>query len=246
MPILVPHRLAAACALALLLLLSTTAASAAKSRRVEAGLRVVAGGRVLEERTMRTGPTRIPTSRRATCFGRGTGGSGRPKGVGFPSALGMLAQAAHRGRALRPLRITDSFSFGLGICGVGGHDANRKLSWYLKVNHRNPELGGEVVRVRPGDQVLWALVGFPYPDELVLRAQGEAAAGAPFAVRVLGFDDRGRRSPVAGARVTGAETPTDSRGVTTVTVDAPTTIRATHGRDIPSNGVDVCVAGACP
>jgi hypothetical protein len=244
MPILVPFRLAAACALALLMLISITATASAK--KVEADLRVTAGGKVLAERTLKTGPASIPTSRRATCFGKGTGGSGKSKGVGAPTALGLLAQAANRTRALSPLRITDAFSFGLGVCGIGGHHATSRLSWYLKVNHENPELGGEAVRLKPGDEVLWALAAFPYPDELALQAPRRATAGSPFTVRVLSYDDKGKRRPVTGAGVTGAAAPTDAKGRTTVTLDRPRSLRARHGKDIPSNGAGVCVAGSCP
>ncbi len=245
MPLLIPIRLAAACALALFLLAAGAASASAK--KVEADLRVVGKGRrTLAEKTLRTGTTKIPTSRRATCFGRGTGGSGRPDRVGGPTALGLLAQAARGTRALRPLLITDSFSFGLGICGVGGSKANAKRSWYLKVNHVNPELGGEAVKLKPGDEVLWALAAFPYPNELALEAPGEAIAGAPFEVRVLSYDEKGRHRPVKGARVTGAAGPTDARGRAAVTITGPETIRATHGKEIPSNAVGVCVATICP
>ncbi len=245
MPRLIPFRLAAACALALFLFLSTAAVAAAK--KVEADLRVVGkGNRVLAEETLRTGTTKIPTSRRATCFGKGTGGSGRPDRVKGATALGLLAQGARANKALRPLLITDSFSFGLGICGVGGSTANSTRSWYLKVNHRNPELGGEAVKLKPGDDVLWTLARYPYPNELALEAPGEATAGVPFEVRVLSYDEKGRRRPVKGATVTGGAGPTDSAGRTTVTVAAPSLIRAGHGREIPSNGVGVCVAAVCP
>jgi hypothetical protein len=65
MPRLIPIRLVAACALALALFLSLTAVASAK--KVEAELRVVAkGGKVLDEETLKTGPTKIPTSGKAT------------------------------------------------------------------------------------------------------------------------------------------------------------------------------------
>jgi hypothetical protein len=245
MPRLIPIRLVAACALALALFVSVTAVASAK--KVEAELRVVAkGGRVLDEETLKTGPTKIPTSPKATCFGKGTGGSGRPVGTSGPTALGLLAGAATKTKALSPLLVTDSFDFGLGICGVGGYSATTKLSWYLKVNHRNPEMAGELVKLKPGDEVLWALSGYPYPSELALEAPGEATPGLPFTVHVVGYDDRGKRKPVAGATVTGASGPTDSKGAATVTLAAPAMLRATHGKDIPSNGVDVCMLSVCP
>jgi hypothetical protein len=224
---------------------STVAVASAK--KVEADLRVVAkGGKVLDEETLKTGPTKIPTSKKATCFGKGTGGSGKSVGTSGPTALGLLAQAATGTKALQPLLVTDSFDFGLGICGVGGSTATTKLSWYLKVNHKNPELGGELVKLKPGDEVLWALSGYPYPSELALEGPGEVTPGVPFNVRVFSYDDKGKRKPAAGAAVTGASGPTDSTGTATVTLVAPTVLRATHGKDIPSNGVDVCVLSVCP
>ena len=60
----------------------------------------------------------------------------------------------------------------------------------------------------------------------------------PFAVRVLSYDDKGKRKPVKGALVTGGAGPTDAEGRTTVTRRrAATVVRATHAKDIPSNGV---------
>ena len=46
--------------------------------------------------------------------------------------------------------------------------------------------------------------------------------------------------------VTGAGGPTDADGHAAVTLTAPTVLAATHGKDIPSNRVAVCVGGACP
>jgi hypothetical protein len=247
MPTLITKRLAAACGLALILVLSTAAAASAK--KVEADLRVVGkANKVLAETTMKTGPTKIPTSKKATCFGKGTGGSGKKYGTKGPTALGFLSQAAVSIKALKPLLVTDTFvdEFGLGICGVGHSKSSSKLSWYLKVNHKNPNIGGEKAKVRKGDEVLWALAGFPYPNELALEGPGEATPGVPFEVRVFSYDDKGKRKPASGVTVTGASAPTGPDGRTQASVLAPQLIRATHGKDIPSNGVSVCVAGACP
>ena len=246
MPRLIPFRLAAACSLALILVLSTAVASAV-AKKVEVDLRVVGkAGKVLSETTMRTGPTKIPTSRKATCFGKGTGGSGKKYATKTPTALGLLSQAAVSIKALKPLLITDTFvdEFGLGICGVGGSKSTSKLSWYLKVNHKNPNLGGEKVKLRAGDDVLWALAGFPYPAELALEAPSQATSGVPFAVRVFAYDDKGKRRPAAGVTVTGASAPTASDGRTTATLSTPRVLRATHGKDLPSNGVRPTFAGS--
>ena len=76
MPRITPFRLAAACALALALLFSIAAVAAAKG--VSADLRVVgAGGKVLAEKTLGPRTTTVKTSPKATCFGAGTGGSGK-------------------------------------------------------------------------------------------------------------------------------------------------------------------------
>jgi hypothetical protein len=245
MPRLIPYRLVATCALAFALLISTAAGAFAKG--VTADLRVVApGGKVLAETSLKTGKTTVPTSRRADCFGSGTGGSGDAVTVKGATALGLLAQAAKSAPPLRPFLVTDAFDFGLGICGVGGFEASKKLSWYLKVNHRNPELGGEMVKLRNDDEVLWALAPFPYPDELELEAPDRAISGRPFQVRVFAYDDRGKRRPAAGVRVTGADSPTGADGRTMVVLNKPVRIIARRGKDIPSNRETVCVGGKCP
>ncbi len=247
MPRLIPFRLVAACALAFVLVLSTAAIAVAKGTRAD--LRVIgAGGKVLDEETLKTGTTTVPTSPKATCLGKGTGGSGKGVKIKGPTALGLLGQAAKSTAALRPLQVTDHFlgEFGLGLCGIGGFNAQGGKSWYLKVNHKNPELGGDSVKLKAGDEVLWALASYPYPKELSLVAPTEATAGAPFEVTVFSYDDKGKRKPAAGATVPGAASPTDAAGHATVVLSAATSLIARHGKDIPSNGAPVCVGGVCP
>ena len=243
MPRLIPFRLAAACALALVVVLSTAALAAAKGPL--ASLRVVgAGGKVLAEDSFAAGTASVKTNPKATCFGAGTGGSGKSVAIQGPTALGMLLQAAKFTAPLKPLLITDHFSFGLGICGVGGSGAGEEASWYLKLNHKNPELGGEMVKVHAGDEVLWALEPFPYPDELALSAPATAKAGKPFQVRVFSYDDKGKRKPAEGVIVSGASGPTDGAGRATVVLNRPGRLArliARHGKDIPSNREVVCV-----
>ncbi len=246
MPRLIPFRLVAACALAFVLALSTAALAVAKGP--VADLRVVGtGGKVLAEDSFGAGKTvSIKTSPQATCFGAGTGGSGKTATVQAQTALGMLLVASKFTATLKPVQLTDAFSFGLGLCNVGGSKATKKLSWYLKLNHVNPELGGEAVKVKAGDEVLWALAAFPYPDELALSAPGKAMPGEPFQVRVFSYDDKGKKKPAAGVTVTGATAPTGADGRTTVTLTKPRQLIARHGKDIPSNSEAVCVGGKCP
>lgn len=247
MPRLIPFRLAAACALALVL--SLVPVDAAVGKGVPAELRVVGkGGKVLTEQTLSTGTASVKTSRSATCFGAGTGGSGKSATIKGATAMGLLVQAAKSTAALRPLAVTDAFSFGLGICGIGNSAiTNKKASWYLKVNHKAQQVGGDSVKLKPGDEVLWAYApSYPYANELALEAPEAATAGVPFQVSVFAYDEKGKRKPVAGATVTGAGGPTDAAGKATVTLTAPGLLRATHGKEIPSAGEPVCIGGACP
>jgi hypothetical protein len=246
MPRLVPFRLVAVCALALLLLLSTAALAAGKGTRVE--VRVVgSGGKALAEEFVNAKTTSIKTSPKATCLGGGTGGSGKSVNVKGPTALGALSQASKLTPSLRPLLVTDHFlsEFGLGLCGIGKSQTTKKLSWYLKVNHKNPGRGGEKVKLHQGDEVLWALEPFPYPDELSLVAPHEAEPNKPFTVSVVSYDDKGKKAPAAGVSVTGAGAPTGADGTTQVTLSTPGVLVATGGKDIPSNQVAVCLNGAC-
>ncbi len=244
MPRLISIRLAAVCALALSMFLGSAAVAVAK--KVPAELRVVGkDGKVLAEEERLTTTTGVPTSRRATCFGRGSRGTGRSRTVRGPTALGLLASAAQANRALRPFYVTDAFSFGLGLCTVGGQSATNKLSWYLRVDHRASQVGGEAARLKPGDEVLWALASYPYPDELWLSGPETATAGVPFRVTVYSYDERGRRRPVRGATVSGAGGPTGADGSTMVTLGSNQELRATHDGEIPSNGLAVCVE-ICP
>jgi len=246
MPRITPFRLAAVCALALSLTLALAAAAVAKGPLAE--LRVVGtGGKVLVERPTPMAGVSVKTSPKATCFGPGSGGSGENAQIKAGTALGLLANGAKMNAALRPLLISDSFDFGLALCGVGSSVAKGKASWYLKVNHEALEVSGDAAKIKPGDEVLWTLApSFPYPDELVLSSPNTAKAGVPFTVRVWAYDDKGRRTPEAGAKVTGAAAPTGADGRTTVTLSKPAKLIARSGEEIPSAREPVCVGGKCP
>jgi Domain of unknown function (DUF4430) len=247
MPRLVPFRSAAACALALFAVL--VSAQVATAKGVPASLRVVGtSGRVLAEKTLFAHTTTVPTSPDATCFGVGTGGSGKPATIPGATALGLLGQAARSTASLRPLLITDSFGFGLGLCGIGGETIHgKKESWYLKVDHKGAQVGGDKLKLHPGDEVLWYLAAsYPYPDELWLQAPGHVRVGQPFAVRAFSYDEKGRRKPAAGVEVTGASAPTGADGRATVVLGKPARLVARESGLIPSARVPICVGGKCP
>jgi hypothetical protein len=237
MPRLFPLQLALACALAALV------CAPAAARTVGADLRVVTtGGKVLAEQRQYTDTVRIETDRDADCFGSGNEGSGEVARVPGATALGLVVDASRSDRDLRPISVTDAFDFGLGVCGFGGFEASGDGFWYLKSNHKGSQVGGDTLKVKAADKVLWYLsAGFPAPDELVLIAPSRAVRGEPFAVRVLRYDDAGTRSPATGATVPGADLPTGPDGRTTVALEEGRNLRARLGGTIPSNSVAVCV-----
>lgn len=250
MPRITPSRLAAACALAITLSMALAAGASAAGFKAE--LRVVgSGSKVLAEKPVAAATTTVKTDPKAECFGKGSGGSGDPVTIKGNTAMGLLARASKFTPALSPLSISDSFDFGLALCGVGRSIAKGSSSWYLKVNHKSLSVGGDVAKIHPGDEVLYALVkteapSYKYPEELVLTGPDTAKAGVPFTVRVLSYDEKGKSKPAAGVKVTGASAPTGADGRTTVTLSKPAKLIATAAGEIPSAREPVCIGGKCP
>src|SRR5919204_4305571 len=119
------------------------------SAAVQADLRVLAtDGRVLADQRQYTDNVTVRTDPGADCFGPGTGGSGNGVAVRGATALGIVSDAARNDRLLRPVSISDAFSFGLGICGFGNATASGNASWYLKVNHVGSQVGGDQARLK--------------------------------------------------------------------------------------------------
>jgi hypothetical protein len=231
--------LAAACALAALLI-----APAAAGAKTTAHLRVEAtGGKVLADVTEPMSPATVKTDPGADCFGA-PGGSGDRVRIPDDTALGLLADALPDVPALRPLSITDQFSFGLAICGIGGKVASGDGFWYLKRNHVASQVGGDQLKVHDGDQILWYLApGFPVGDELALKAPRRARPGVPVRVKVVAYTDKGKRHAAKGVDLGHGAKPTDAAGVTQVTFPRAGTrkLQARHAGDIPSNVATVCV-----
>jgi hypothetical protein len=251
MPRITPFRLAAVCALAITLSLALAASASAKG--FQAQLRVVgSGSKVLVEKPIATATTTVKSSPQAECFGKGSGGSGDPVTIKGNTAMGLLARAAKAVGALRPLLISDSFDFGLALCGIGRSIAKGSSSWYLKINHKSLPVSGDAAIIHPGDEVLWALAkteapDYKYPEELVLTGpNGSVKAGMPFPVRVFSYDEKGKSKPASGVKVTGAGAPTGADGRTMVTLTKPAKLIATAAGEIPSAREPICVGGKCP
>src|SRR3954451_3846981 len=145
----------------------------AAAKSVGADLRVEAtNGKILDDVTQYTSPARVKTDPKADCFGAGSGGSGDRVKIPNPSALGLVADALPNVPALRPLSLTDHFSFGLGVCGIGGHTGgDPDPFWNVTRNHVAAQVGGDQVKVHRGDRILWYLApSFPAGAELRLKA----------------------------------------------------------------------------
>ena len=235
-------RLGFACLAAIMLLAPATASAA----QTTANVRVVTStGQTLADQSQVTGDVVIKTDPGAQCFGP-PGGSGANVGVPGPTALGIVKDAADTNAALRPVSVTDQFgSDFLGLCGIGGltFSPSGTSFWYLKVNHANPNVGGDHAALKAGDDVLWYLAPDfnALPNELELVAPPIALTGRPFTVKVWSYTDAGVRTPAVGAKVTGADLPTGSDGTTSVLLNQSQALDAFHGTDIPSNREIVCL-----
>ena len=231
----------AGCVVLLYLLLAPLASAAP----VPVDLRVVdTAGFTMAEQTQYTDSVTFKSAPEADCFGPGTGGSGNDVTIQGPTALGAVVDASQADGDLRPIWVTDAFSFGLGLCAIGGKEPTSSGFWYLKIDHVGSQVGGDQAVVNSGDRVLWYLSpGFPPPDELELVAPTQARPGEPFQVSVFSYADDGTRAPAQGAVVSGAFEPTDASGTTTINPAAEGTfpLQATHGPDIPSNVVNLTV-----
>ncbi len=230
------------------------AVSAAQAKTIGAQVRVLTGdGKTLADVRQQTGTTKVPTSPQARCFFGGAGGSGEPFTTQGPNALGIVADAARNLKRLRPLEITDEFSFGLGVCGFGGSEADANHYWSVRVNHEALQVGGDQFQLHPGDQVLWALIGNPTceptppytcepgPPELEIKAPARALPGDPFAVRVFKWSDTGERTPAPGVDVTGAAEVTRADGVAEVALPTSGKLGATDAGALAASPVTVCV-----
>ena len=105
-----------------------------------------------------------------------------------------------------PRRVRDS---GQLFVNRIGRDANRgQDGWVYKVDDRALSRGAAEGRVRAGDRVAWLYCrqqadgGGCQRSLRVLPAKRSGLAGESLRVRVLAYDDRARRRPAAGARVT--------------------------------------------
>ena len=192
-------------------------------------------------------PRRSRPAPRRPASGRGAVAAVSRRRSRGATALGLLAQAAKSDSALRPLLVSDHFSFGLALCGVGGKVAKGEGSWYLTVNHVTPKSEGKRRSCIPVTKWSGHLAGLlplsrrAGAERARQGAGGEAVRGARLLLR-----RKGKRRPAAGSRSAGPAAPLTREGRATVTLSKPALLIARHGGEIPSNREAVCVGGRCP
>ncbi|MGI9557057.1 MAG: hypothetical protein ACR2N5_03855 [Solirubrobacterales bacterium] len=211
---------------------------------------------VLAQHRQYTGTTRMKASKGASCFGAGTGGSGEKVTVDGPTALGALRDGGRADADLRPLSVTDAFSFGLGLCGIGGIEAPQTGFWYLKHNHAGAQVGGDLLKLKNGDDVLWHLIpdfSQPLPAELEIQFSQRKTPGV-YNVTVNEYADDGTKTPAPGATVTASGSAAASAAATAVTgpdgkasfalSKGTLKLTATRGGDIPAVKSHICIGGS--
>lgn len=219
--------------------------ASAQARTAIAELRVEGARKTLEPGTgYVTGTERLPAA-----TDRGCNRTAKRFRVAEPTAMGLLGSAAETNPLLRPLGVAND-EFGLRVCRIGGfvETDDPFTGWLYRVNHVAPPRSAALRQLGGGDEVLWVFANFGTGrntgDELVIRAPVRTRPGK-LQVRVIAIKFDGTRRPAPdGTKVRGGTEPvrTDG-GVATLQVAGRGTLglRATHGDDIPSQTVAVCV-----
>jgi hypothetical protein len=156
--------------------------------------------------------------------------------------MGLLGTAQKVNKTLKPVAISDKFSFGLTVCGIAKYVGFESSSyWLYKVNHKSPEVGGDQFKLKAGDRVLWffadTTTGSNTGDELVIQAPSKATAGKAFSVTVWSYDANGKRKPAAGAKVAGETTGANGKATITSSKARRLRLRATRAKDIATSAI---------
>jgi hypothetical protein len=248
-------------ALAAVAVLLPAQAFAGDNDDVVASLRVLTPNTALEPGAAYVTDTEsLKSDPKALCFAGGAGGSGDRVRMEGPTALGLVRSALDWNDALDPISVTDEFSFGLGVCGIGGKKGNQDRYWSVTVNHEDPGTGGDQAAVQTGDTVLWYLTSYPPPPELEISEYPSGTGVAPFQVTVVArscttdFPPSCSTDPVEGASVSGGQglpslTDADGHAQVPASSEGNLTLQATKDDYIDSAPVKVCVnatKGECP
>ncbi|MBK5232472.1 MAG: hypothetical protein JJE13_05790 [Thermoleophilia bacterium] len=226
--------------LGLTMLFAFTAAPASAANKVPVNLRVVTyKGKILFDGKIKTGTAKVKPN--TACLG---GKPGKARTLTGPTGFGVLVDAAKQTSALRPLKVSDG-QYGFGLCGFGSTVAKGVNWWALKYQHKQSSTGGELTKLKKGSSVLWYLAEdynvIGLPEELALKAPAKVKANSTVKVRVLGYDDTGKKRPIEGAKLDGVSGAplTDRNGYAKVTIKKKTRLRARFSGAIPSNHVAI-------
>jgi hypothetical protein len=126
---------------------------------------------------------------------------------------------------------------------LGDTESGKKAFWEILVNNVPATTGGCGIALHKGDQLLFAVVpssGHAYPA--ALAAPATAHVGQAITVKVSWFNAKGKKAPLAHAKVGGAVT--NSKGVATITPSktGKLTLQATEKGYIRSAPVTVHVS----
>ena len=185
----------------------TLAAGSASAAPVVVDLRVEGAEEPIFEGTVRTDGHQIEQDRSGPqpCDGTNGGASTTPG----PTVTSALDDAIAWNGTWNP-----SFSDFL-VNRIGPDKATATQFWGTALNGTPTEAGGCQVRVKQGDDVLWAFDLFAAKQFLSLSGPRSARVGRAFRVRVT--DAKNGNRPVKGARVGGAKT--DARGYARLEAD---------------------------
>jgi hypothetical protein len=102
---------------------------------------------------------------------------------------------------------------------LGETESTTKFYWGIWIDNRYATTGACGIKLHPGERLLFAVDSVAHHEHpLAIRAPSHAAAGKPFAVKVVWFSDGGASKPLAGAHVSAgsAGVVTNSHGVAQV------------------------------
>jgi hypothetical protein len=217
--------------------------------KVQAELRIEGPrGNLIPGRKYTTGTERVKRSKGLGCKHR----KGKVKVPGA-TALGIAETASDELRKLPPVRVRPD-DFGLFVCEIGGFigrpfdDPEGFSGWTYWVNYAGGTQAAELQTLEEGDEVLWVFADFGERnintgDALELTDVPKTDADGTFTVEVLSHTFDGTPTPLAGAKIKGADDVEDlGGGEYEVTVGAGrSTLYAKHKPDIPSNQEKVVV-----
>jgi hypothetical protein len=141
---------------------------------------------------------------------------GAPSGkCSATSGQGALDVATHH-------RWAGTFSSSLGSYFIktilGEADDGPRYYWSIFVNNRSASTGACGIKPHRGDQLLFAAAIYPeYP--IAIEAPKSATVGQKFNVKVVWFNAKGKRAPLAGATLSvgGRSGKTNSHGIVPLT-----------------------------